>query len=100
MGQWYEHWYVENMKIAFDNIWVGPPQYAAAVSAPKTPPPQDKATEKEDDSGATNVKKAGDAAYRAEKAAFRAEQASKAAQDAARQAEGKAKKAEDLIEAK
>lgn len=97
MGQWYEHFYVENQKIAFDNIWVGPPQYAAAVSAPKTSPPPDKAVEKEGGGGAANAERASDAASRAEKAAFRAEQASKAAQDAARQAEGKAKKVEGMI---
>lgn len=99
IGQWYEHWYVENRKIAFDNIWVGPPQYAAAVSASKkTSPPPDRAIEKEDDGGAAkSAERAGDAASRAEKAAFRAEQASRAAQDAARQAEGKAKKVEGMI---
>ena len=101
IGQWYEHWYVENRKITFDNIWVGPPQYAAAISAPQKPsmgPPPDKAVEKENDTAAAkSAESAGDAASRAEKAAFRAEQASKAAQDAARKAEGKAKQAEDLI---
>lgn len=98
IGQWYEHWYIENRKIAFDNVWVGPPQYAAAISAPQKPPmgpPPEKAVAKEDDTAA--AKRADDAASRAEKAAFRAEQASKAAQDAARKAEGKAKQAKDLI---
>jgi len=96
IGQWYEHWYLENRKIAFDNIWVGPPQYAAAVAAPKkTGPPPDRAVKKEDDYKA--VKKADNAAARAEKAAFQAEQASRAAQEAARQAEGKAKKVEGMI---
>jgi hypothetical protein len=101
IGQWYEHWYIENQKLAFDNIWVGPPQYAGPISAPKKAskiPPPDRVVQKEDDT--QSAKRADDAAARAEKAAFQAEQAAKAAQDAARKAEGKAKKTEDLIKAK
>ena len=105
IGQWYEHWFRENPKAAFDNIWVGPPQYAAALPPKETmmqaAPP--KAGERPGEYGpdaSESAKEASDAASRAEKAAFQAEQAAKNAQEAARKAEGKAKKVEDMIEAK
>ena len=105
IGQWYEHWYRENPKVAFDNIWVGPPQYAGGPTSEETvmQAAPAKAAEGPGEYGpdaSKNAKEASDAAFRAEKAAFQAEQAAKNAQEAARKAEGKAKKVEDMIEAK
>jgi len=102
IGQWYEHWFRENPKVAFDNIWLGPPQYAAALApkeAVREPAPPE-AAERPGALGPDGAKEASEAASKAEKAAFQAEQAAKRAQDAARKAEDKAKKAEDMIRAK
>ncbi|MBN1106132.1 MAG: hypothetical protein JXL84_22170 [Deltaproteobacteria bacterium] len=101
IGQIYTHWYMENPRIAFDNVRVGPLGHRAA-SPGATPPGPARAAgappEKAVSETGADARSAEAAAFRAERAAQRAEQAAKAAQDAAKRSESMAGKAEGIME--
>jgi hypothetical protein len=99
IGQVYAHWFVENPRMAFNNLHVRPLDYDFPSVQGRGPV---KATEEPSQPAVSKVEagapEAKEAAFRAERSAQRAEQAAKAAQDAARRSESMAGKAEGIME--